>query len=132
MTATARQARPVTPVVTSKPSRQEVVDLIVRDAGCTPHQAHNVLNWIGMLVETTRCHKNGEHYMTPRQLRSPNYLVFDAIMQHGTAAKPGSAHEGIEKLFLNPSNGEYGIMHDVTTRESVRYCTVKVTTFTLS
>ncbi|MFZ1811982.1 MAG: hypothetical protein WAU02_00445 [Candidatus Saccharimonadales bacterium] len=120
-------AMPSPESVSPKPSKSVVLDLIMAEAGCTRSNAGNVLKWIDGLVKRARAARYGLVYPTAEELRSRNYAIFDQIMPHGEASKPGSAHEAVERFLLNPSRDEIGLIHDMTdTPDNPSYCTVRV------
>lgn len=113
--------------VSPQPSRAQVLDAIMRETGCSRSAAGNVLKWIKELVVCAREANYDLVYPTERELEGMVYRLFDMIMPHGKVSTPGSAHALIEAFVLDPTQGEIGLIHDMTDTEgSPSYCTVQV------
>ena len=120
---------PETPIesIPTRPTRGEVLDAIISETGCSRSQAGNALTWITDIVEQARADGYMTYYPTERQMGGRNYRIFDAIMQHGQVSAPGSAHDLVERIVLDPSKDETGLLHDQRDEPgSPAYCTVQV------
>ena len=120
-------ASPIDSTISPKPTRAEVLDAIVAEAQCDRGEAGNALAWITDIVDRVRASDYTTYYPKNRQMRGRNYQVFDAIIQHGQASQPGSAHEMVERFVLDPTRDETALFHDNRDEEgSPNYCSVQV------
>lgn len=114
--------------ISGKPTKAEVLDAIERETGCTRALAGSVISWVGDIVDHQRevCYKHS-FFPTSSAMSGLVYSVFDAIVGHGKASTPGSAHQLLEAYLLDPTKDETGIFHDNRDEQgSPSYCRVQV------
>lgn len=134
-------AAPVAPTKeTVKTPLDIAVDKVVAESDCTPAEAETMItDWLMPIVERSR-RTGGTAYPSDSEMfvggygsteSTRSYAIFDQVMPHGEASAPGSAHEAIEKVVLDPSRDEYGLIHDQT-GDRQRHCTVTTKIGTVS
>ncbi len=116
------------------------VDKVVAESGCTPAEAETMItDWLTSIVERSR-KTGGTAYPYDSEMfvggygsseNTRSYEIFDSVMPHGQASTPGSAHEAMENVVLDPSRDEYGLIHDQT-GDTQRHCTVTTMIGTVS
>lgn len=112
-----------------RPTREQVLDAIVNQTGCTRSLAGRTINWIDSFVRCARANSYATQFPTTQQLRSQEYRVFDAIVGHGQTSTEGSAHDLIERHLLDPARDEFSLFHDMRDEVgSPNYCQVQVCT----
>lgn len=105
------------------PKFTDAVGKVATEAECTRVTASAALVWIGVLVHQARKANYAERRMSGLEARLLPYATFDTVIPHGQIAKPGSAHQAIEDLFLNRRRNEIAIRH-----ESEFYCSFRLLT----
>ena len=134
-------AAPVAPTKeTVKTPLDIAVDKVVAESDCTPAEAKTMItDWLTPIVERSR-RTGGTAYPYDSEMfvggygsteNTRSYAILDRVMPHGEASTPGSAHEAIEKVVLDPSRDEYGLIHDQT-GDTQRHCTVTTMIGTVS
>ncbi len=109
------------------PKRDQVIELIIRETGCSWRLANSTINWVSGFVDEARAGQYATQYPTTRQMRKPEYRIFDQVVVHGGVAAVGSAHEALEALLLRPDLDETTLVHDQRDEPgSPRYCVVQV------
>lgn len=101
------------------PSDSEIaISRIVDETGCTHVEAAACLEFIRDMAQRARvgarpcADRPGTHHLTVKEMSDPCYARMDAIMQHGETARPGSAHEAVQAVVLDPDAGERALIHD--------------------
>lgn len=111
----------------TRPTREQVVAAIQAETKCSRVEAFNMIQWVEGFVKRSRQGGYVTQYPTARQMAGRNYQVFDAIMPHGQASTPGSAHQLLERLILDSTRNETSLWHDRRDEPgSPAYCTVQV------
>lgn len=106
-----------------KTDQQIAIERIMVEAECTRYEAMKTIAWVKKFVCAARRDNYATQYPTDEQLDSGEYGIFDAIMPHGAGAQPGSAHEALEKLVLDPTRDEYSLRHNM---DGQGYCEVDI------
>jgi hypothetical protein len=93
----------------------------------TTELASRTIDWINGFVEQCRAADYQTIYPTDVQMATLEYLVFDAIMPHGTVAQSGSAADLVGRFLLDPKRDETDLLHDALDEpHSPTYCTVRI------
>lgn len=131
--ANVATAQPLETVPTGVVTLEEVCTKVVEEMrlkgkSCTAGQAKAMVMWVKGFVNRARTAHYATQYPTTRQMRTPEYRIFDAIMPHGQAATEGSAHDLLQRHVLDPRRDEISLLHDRQhdAPGSPEYCTVQV------
>ncbi len=83
----------------TKPSRREVLDAIVAEAGCSRAQAKRLLEFIEVACRSMRKHGDRHIHLTQDEIDSIHDTL-EAVMPDDAAPREGSAHEKIDRYVL--------------------------------
>lgn len=96
-----------------RPTLDEVVAQIAYEMVCGPLLAQKVIDWVAGLTDMARASDDGTIIVPDTVRRMPEYLVFDKMAPHGTAApRPGTAWDLLTRHLIVPGNDESGLVHD--------------------
>ncbi len=83
----------------TKPTRQEVLEAIVYEAGCSRSQAKRLLQFIEDACRRMRKHGDRHIHLTQDEIDSIHDTL-EAVMPDDMAPREGSAHEKIDRYVL--------------------------------
>lgn len=117
--------------ISTKPHRNDVIGKIMEETGCDREQADTFLRWIQSTIGGLRSAGKAIHYLTVGEMRR-RHAILNAIAPDDTVAKPGSAHDLVQRFVLNPGRGELALTHSKRTQHHRTYCSVEVGVMTVT
>jgi len=116
------QQTQASPPAITKPTREEVLDAIRREAGCTREKAGQLLSFLASALDCLRRTGKSIYHLNSVQINDL-HDVYSAVMPDNSVAAPGSAHAKVQQFLLH--GDEVALTHRQRGTE-VRNCTVEL------
>ena len=105
------------------------IELIVEETDCSPQEAQAAITWLERYIDGARQSDYATQYPSADELQDPAYRIVDTIMPHRAYAEPGTAHEAVQTLLLDPDRDEISLVHaddEDVEPGSPTYCQMRV------